>query len=48
MSRPELNTPLSPEALYNRHLRDYFRANPGAALEDALRAWKERRGKRAE
>ena len=33
---------------YNRHLRDYFRANPGAALEDALRAWKERRGKRAE
>ena len=29
---------------YNQHMRDYFEANPDATREEAMQAWRERRG----
>jgi hypothetical protein len=33
---------------YNRHMREYFLANPGASRIDAIAAWKEKRRRRKE
>ena len=32
---------------YNQHMREFYKANPGAKREEAIQSWKEKRSKRA-
>ena len=46
-SRPKGSSDIGSQFEYNRHMRAFYDANPGASRADAIAAWKEKRSKRA-
>jgi hypothetical protein len=43
---PRGKTIIAPQFEYNRHIRDFFRANPGKSLRDAIAAWRTKKSVR--
>ncbi|MFK7804978.1 MAG: DUF6434 domain-containing protein [Anaerolineae bacterium] len=46
-NRPKGSSEIGEQFEYNRHLRAFYDANPGAPRAEAIAAWKEKRSKRA-
>ncbi|MCP4536144.1 MAG: SAP domain-containing protein [Chloroflexi bacterium] len=44
--RPRAKTEIAPQFEYNRHVREFFKQNPGKTLHDAISAWNEKKAKR--
>jgi phosphoglycolate phosphatase-like HAD superfamily hydrolase len=38
--QPTQEKPIAPQFEYNRHIREYFKAHPGAPLQAAIQDWK--------
>jgi hypothetical protein len=40
---PRQEKPIAPQFEYNRHVREYFKAHPGAPLAEAIQDWKSKK-----
>ncbi len=47
-SGPKVETQIAPQFEYNRHIREFFRQNPGKTLQDAIAAWNKKKTERKE
>jgi hypothetical protein len=43
---PRVEKEIAPQFEYNRHIREFFKENEGATLQEAIAAWKEKKAKR--
>ncbi len=44
--QPRAETEIAPQFEYNRHVREFFKENPGKTLQDAIAAWNDKKAKR--
>ncbi len=45
---PKGSSAIAPQFEFNRHMRAYFKANPGRTHADAVKAWKAAKAKRGQ